>query len=61
MSMNDKIIDMLNNGERFKVIFEKLKCTDQEFLKALSEQQEGDMFTTVIHNYPEYNGETVAY
>lgn len=61
MSMNDKIIGTLNNGYRFKVIFEKLKCTDQEFLKALSEQQDGDMFTTVIHADPKYNGETVAY
>ena len=60
MSMKKQIIAMLNNGERFKVIFEKLKCTDKEFLDALSEQQQ-DTYTTVIHDDPKYNGETVAY
>jgi hypothetical protein len=62
--MNDdiiqKIIDMIHNGEYFKVIFETLKCSDKEFLKAMSIYYEME-FTTVIHNDPNYNGETVAY
>ncbi len=55
-----KIIDMVHNGEYFKVIFETLKCSDEEFIEALSRYYETN-FTTVIHNDPNYNGETVAY
>ena len=58
--MIEKIIKLLNEEGTFKSIFEELRCTDEEFLKALSEQQECT-FTTVIHDDPNYDGETVAY
>lgn len=58
--MQEEIIKLLNEGAYFKDIFEKLKCTDEQFLKALSEQQEME-FTTVIHNDPNYSFETVAF
>ena len=58
--MVEEIIKALNKEETFKRIFEQLKCTDEEFLKALSIQQEAT-YTTVIHNDPNYNYETVAY
>lgn len=58
--MHEKIIEMLNNEKSFKEIFKQLKCTDEEFLRALSEQQEYT-FTNIIHNATNYDEETVAY
>lgn len=48
--MKDKIIQMLNEGREFIDIFRELKCTDEEFLEALREQQEDSSFHRLVKN-----------